>query len=66
MWWIIVGVGWVLWKTRNDLMMSNIIVKSPKQVAYKALGFLKQWTIIEGGHEQDGRDAAEDEGLSGW
>ena len=35
------AVGWSLWKIRNDLVFSNIAIKSPKQVAYKALGFLK-------------------------
>ena len=43
MWWVMAAVGWSLWKTRNDLVFSNIVIKSPKQVAYKTLGFLKQW-----------------------
>jgi len=41
MWWIVAAVGWALWKFRNDLVFSNIIDKSPKQVAYRAYGFLK-------------------------
>jgi hypothetical protein len=34
-------------KTRNDLVFSNVVIKSPKQVAYLALGFLKQWIMLE-------------------
>jgi hypothetical protein len=40
-------VGWALWKTRNDLAFSDIVIKSPKQVAYRVLGFLQQWTLLE-------------------
>jgi hypothetical protein len=47
LWWVMAAVGWALWKTRNDLIFSNIVIKSPKQVAYLALGFLKQWTVME-------------------
>jgi hypothetical protein len=46
LWWIIAAVGWSLWKTRNDLVFSNIVIKSPKQVAHKALGFLKQSSML--------------------
>jgi len=46
MWLVMAAVGWSLWKTRNDLVFSNIVIKSPKQVAYKTLGFLKQWIKI--------------------
>jgi hypothetical protein len=47
LWWIMAAVGWSLWKTRNDLIFfSNIVIKSPKQVAYKSLGFLKQWIMM--------------------
>jgi len=42
-WWVMAAVGWYIWKTRNDLVFSNIVIKSPKQVAYKSLGFMKQW-----------------------
>lgn len=43
LWWVMAAVGWSLWKTRNDLVFSNIVIKMPKQVAYKTIGFLKQW-----------------------
>lgn len=43
-WWVMAAVGWSLWKTRNDLVFSSIVIKTPKQVAYKVLGFLKQWS----------------------
>jgi hypothetical protein len=42
-WWVMAAVEWSLLKTRYDLVFSNIVIKSPKQVAYKTLGFLKQW-----------------------
>jgi hypothetical protein len=37
------AVGWALWKSRNDIVFSNVVIKSPKQVAYKSLGLMKQW-----------------------
>jgi len=40
------AVGWSFWKTRNDLVFSNVVIKSPKQVAYKSIVFLKQWTKL--------------------
>jgi hypothetical protein len=40
-------LGWALWKIRNDLIFSNNVIKSPKQIAYKVLGFLKQWSLLE-------------------
>ena len=43
MWWVMAAVGWALWKSRNDLVFSNIVIKSPKQVAYKSFGLMKQW-----------------------
>jgi uncharacterized protein (DUF1919 family) len=27
----------------EDLVFSNNVIESPKQVAYKSLGFMKQW-----------------------
>jgi hypothetical protein len=41
-WWVMAAVGWALWKTKNDLVFSDIVIKSPKHVAYKSLGFMKQ------------------------
>ena len=46
LWWIMAAVGCSLWKTRNDLIFSNIVIKSPKQLAYESLGFLKQWIMM--------------------
>jgi hypothetical protein len=37
------AVGWSMWKTRNDLVFSNIVIKTPRQVAYKSLVLMKQW-----------------------
>jgi len=63
MWWIIAAVGWALWKSRNDLVFSNIIAKSPEQVASRFFGFLKQWLKFDRGCPQkDGGDAGEDGG----
>jgi len=47
LWWVMAAVGWALWKTRNELVFSNTMIKTPKQVAYKVLGFLKQWSMLE-------------------
>lgn len=46
-WWV-TAVGWALWKSRNDLVFSNVVIKSPKQVAYKCLGLMKQWMKLAG------------------
>lgn len=68
LWWIIASVGWALWKTRNDLLFSNVIVKSPKQAVYKSLGFLKQWTkrSKEDWSRMEGVLLKLKEGLSNW
>ena len=69
MWWIIAAVGWALWKSRNDLVFSNIIAKSPEQVASRFFGFLKQWLKLS---KEDARRKMEatlvkmEEGLSTW
>ena len=69
MWRIIAAVGWALWKSRNDLVFSNIIDKSPKQVAYRVFGFLKQWLKLS---KEDARSKMEamlmkmKEGLPTW
>ena len=69
LWVIVSGVGWVLWKTRNDLVFSKKILKSPKQVAYKSLGFLNQRQTLA---KKEDRDKMEGfllkmkEGLSRW
>lgn len=35
--------SWALWRTRNDLVFSNHIIKSLKEISYKILGFLQHW-----------------------
>jgi exonuclease III len=40
---ILASVGWSLWKTRNDWIFNHHLIKSPKAIAYKVLGFLSQW-----------------------
>jgi hypothetical protein len=43
---IIASISWSVWKTRNDWVFNNNLIKSPKSVAYMALGFMKQWKIL--------------------
>jgi hypothetical protein len=61
-------VGWALWKTRNDLVFSNIVINSPKQVAYKTFGFLKQWVKMakKDGAKMESWLAKLKEGLKRW
>jgi hypothetical protein len=40
---ILACVVWSLWKTRNDWVFNNVLIKSPKTVVYMAVGFLIQW-----------------------
>lgn len=39
---ILASVIWSIWKTRNDWFFSDVLIKSPKAIAYKILGFLSQ------------------------
>jgi hypothetical protein len=62
------AMGWSLWKSRNDLVFSNIVIKSPKHVAYNSLGFMKQWIKLA---SKDGakKEAAVEklmEGMARW
>jgi hypothetical protein len=43
---IIASISWSVWKTRNDWVFNNNLIKSPKSIAYMALGFMKQWKIL--------------------
>lgn len=43
---LITSVCWAIWLTRNDWVFSNILVKSPLQVAYKSLSFVQRWCIL--------------------
>jgi len=38
--------SWALWRTWNDLVFSNHIIKSPKEISYKVFGFLQHWKIL--------------------
>jgi len=40
---ILASVTWSLWKTRNNWVFNNNLIKSPKAIAYMVLGFLSQW-----------------------
>ena len=37
------SVVWSLWKIRYDWMFNNVLINSPKVIAYKIVGFLTQW-----------------------
>lgn len=52
------SVCWVIWLVRNDWVFSNILVKSPLQVAYKAMSFVQRWCIML----KEGDQAA----MKGW
>ena len=40
---ILASVVWSLWKTRNGWVFNNQLIKSPKVVALKIMGFMSQW-----------------------
>jgi len=40
---ILAAVVWALWKSRNDWVFNNNLIKSPKALAYKVVGLLSQW-----------------------
>lgn len=71
-WWIMVvfaAVAWSLWKTRNDWVFSNILLKSSKGVAHKCVGFLLQWTRMTRKKDVVKMEEAVQKlkaGLSGW
>ena len=44
---ILAAIVWSLWKHRNDWVFNNVLIKSPKSVAYKVVGFLTQWTKMQ-------------------
>lgn len=68
LWWLIAAVGWALWKTRNDLVFSQTVIRTPKQVAYLALGFLKQWIVMatKDGAKKEARVEQLKVGMTRW
>jgi hypothetical protein len=46
-WLILAAISWALWKNRNDLVLSKIIPKPPKQVAYKEYVFFNQCLLAK-------------------
>jgi len=40
------GVCWALWRTRNDWVFSDILVRHPKHIAHRTFGFLQQWRAL--------------------
>jgi hypothetical protein len=40
---ILASATWSLWKTRNNWVFNDRLVKSPKAIAHMILGFLTQW-----------------------
>lgn len=47
---------WTIWTTRNNWVFDNILVKSPLQVAFKAVATMQRWKELlkEGGRRQVG------------
>ena len=37
------GVSWALWRTRNDWVFDDLLVKHPNQIVHRAFGFLQYW-----------------------
>lgn len=66
---ILAAVAWSLWKARNDWVFNNVLIKSPKAIAYRVVGFLIQWMKMQ--KEKD-KPLMEDlilklqEGLKAW
>jgi hypothetical protein len=40
---VIASIVWSVWKTRNDWVFNGNLIKSPKQITHKIMGFLSQW-----------------------
>jgi hypothetical protein len=40
---VLASVAWSLWKTRNNWVFNNVLIKSPKVITHMILGFLSQW-----------------------
>ena len=38
---VIASIAWSVWKTRNDWVFNNKLIKTRKSIAYMALGFMK-------------------------
>jgi len=51
------GVSWVLWRSGNDWVFSDILVKHPKYIAHRAFGFLQHWCLLS---TKEAKRAAED------
>jgi hypothetical protein len=43
---VLASVAWSVWKTRNDWVFNNRLIKSPKALAYQVLALLQQWKKI--------------------
>jgi len=66
---LLAGVSWSLWKTRNDWVFNNHLIKTPKAIAYKVLGFLSQWKKMlkpEGVLKREDTILKLQEGLKAW
>ena len=66
---IIASISWSVWKTRNDWVFNNKLIKTRKSIAYMALGFMKQWkNLLKTKEQQLMEDAIHklQEGLRAW
>jgi hypothetical protein len=44
---LLAGITWATWKTRNDLVFSNKLLPSPNVLAHKIVGFLQHWSKMK-------------------
>lgn len=53
---VVVVVLWILWNTRNKLVIEGVCPKSPSGELYKILSYLQRWHVLLGGDEQSKLD----------
>lgn len=53
---LLAGISWVMWKARNDLVFSNILVSNPNILAHRIVGFLQHWCKMKSPKDQEGRE----------
>jgi hypothetical protein len=51
------GVCWVLWKTRNDWVFNDILISKPNALAYRIVGYLQHRCGMAARKDQEGRQA---------
>jgi hypothetical protein len=49
-------VFWVLWNTRNKLVIEGVCPRTPSDVMHKILSFVQRWRVLLGGENQSKLD----------